>query len=69
MREAEIRSLYRTAIRVEPHPYTGPEGHYLVYRARSQPFGMIFATDYRTGRVDSFRIGRWRYVQLIEGCA
>ena len=69
MREAEIRALYGSAIRVEPHPYTGPEGHYLVYRARAEPFGMIFATDYRTGRVDSFRVGLWRYVQLIEGCA
>jgi len=69
MREAEIRALYGAAMRVEPHPYTGPEGHYLVYRARGEPYGLIFATDYRTGRVDSFRIGLWRYVQLIEGCA
>jgi hypothetical protein len=69
MREAEIRALYGAAIRVEPHPYSGPEGHYLVYRARSEPFGMIFATDYRTGRVESLRVGLWRYVQLIEGCA
>jgi hypothetical protein len=69
MREAQIRALYGAAMRVEPHPYTGPEGHYLVYRARSEPYGVIFATDYRTGRVESFRVGLWRYVQLIEGCA
>jgi hypothetical protein len=69
MREAEIRAIYGAALRVEPHPYTGPEGHYLIYRARAEPYGLILETNYETGRVGQLRVGLWRYVQLIEGCA
>lgn len=69
MSEAEIRALYGPAMRVEPHPYTGPEGHYLVYRARGEPYGLIVETNYETGRAGSIRVGRWRAVQLIEGCS
>jgi hypothetical protein len=67
MSEAEIRALYGAAIRVEPHPYTGPEGHYLVYRAHSEPYGMIVETD--GSRALSIRVGTWEAVQLIEGCS
>ena len=49
MREAEIRAIYGAALRVEPHPYTGPEGHYLIYRARAEPYGLILETNYETG--------------------
>jgi hypothetical protein len=69
MREAQVRAIYGAAMRVEPHPYTGPEGHYLIYRARAEPYGLIFATNYEDGRTESLRVGLWRYVQLIEGCA
>ena len=68
MTEAEIRALY-PAMRVEPHPYTGPEGHYLVYRARSEPYGLIVETDPDNGRAVSVRVGLWDAVQLIEGCS
>jgi hypothetical protein len=69
MREAEVRAIYGAAMRVEPHPYTGPEGHYLILRARAEPYGLIFATSYENGRTEGLRVGLWRYVQLIEGCA
>ena len=69
MAEAEIRAIYGRAMRVEPHPYTGPEGHYLVYRARGEPYGLIVETNYETGRAASIRVGRWQSVQLIEGCS
>jgi hypothetical protein len=69
MSETEIRALYGRAMRVEPHPYTGPEGHYLIYRARAEPYGLIFATNYENGRTEGLRVGLWRYVQLIEGCS
>jgi hypothetical protein len=68
MTEAEIRRLY-PAMRVEPHPYTGPQGHYLVYRARGEPYGLIVETDPDTGRATQFRAGLWEAVQLIEGCS
>ena len=68
MTEAEIRRIY-PSMRVEPHPYTGPQGHYLVYRARGEPYGLIVETDPDTGRATQFRAGLWEAVQLIEGCS
>ena len=69
MSETEVRRIYRRALKVKAHPYTGPKGHYLVYRAQDEPFAMILATDYQTGKIDSFRVGLWTHVQLIEGCS
>jgi hypothetical protein len=69
MGEAEVRALYGAAMRVEPHPYTGPEGHYLVYRARREPYGLIVETSAESGRAISLRVGTWQAVQLIEGCS
>jgi hypothetical protein len=69
MAEAEIRALCGSAMRVEPDPYDGPEGHYLIYQARDEPYGLIVETNPETGRADSIRVGTWRAVQLIEGCS
>ena len=69
MSEAELRAIYGRRLRVEPHPYTGPEGHYLVYRARGEPYGMIVETSHENGRALSIRVGSWQAVQLIEGCS
>ena len=66
MTEAEIRRLY-PATRVEPHPSTGPQGHYLVVRARGAPYGLIIETD--GARATQVRVGTWEAVQLIEGCS
>jgi hypothetical protein len=68
MTEAEIRRIY-PGMRVEPHPYTGPQGHYLVFRARGEPYGLIVETDPDTGRALQMRVGLWEAVQLIEGCS
>lgn len=65
--EAELRALYGARMRVEPHPYMGPEGKYLIVRARSEPLGMIVETW--GGQARSIRVGYWRSVQLIEGCS
>jgi hypothetical protein len=69
MTEAEVRSIYGHAMRVEEDPYDGPEGHYLVYRARGEPYGLIIETSPETRRADSMRVGTWEAVQLIEGCS
>jgi hypothetical protein len=69
MTEAEVLAIYGRAMRVEPHPYTGPEGHYLIYQARDEPYGMIVETNYENGRAVSIRVGTWEAVQLIEGCS
>lgn len=65
--EAELRARYGARMRVEPHPYMGPEGKYLIVRARREPLGLIVETW--DGRARSIRVGYWRSVQLIEGCS
>jgi hypothetical protein len=67
MAEAELRARYGARMRVEPHPYMGPEGKYLIVRARDEPLGLIIETW--DGRARSMRVGYWRSVQLIEGCS
>ena len=69
MTEAEIRRLYGPAMRVEPHHYTGPEGHYLIVRPRRAAYALLFETDPGTGRATQIRVGTWEAVQLVEGCS
>lgn len=66
--EAEVQAVFGSRVTVELHPYTGPEGHYLVVTDPRRPnFRMIFETDGKV--VTSFRAGREPEVRLIEGCA
>jgi len=66
-READVLAR-RAGTQVEEHPYTGPEGHYLVAADPARPgFLMIYETDGAV--VTSFRAGRAPEVRLIEGCA
>lgn len=65
--EAEALRRLGGRAKVEPHPYTGPDGHYLVVHEAGAPRGLILETDGAT--VQSWRIGRWEEVQWIEGCA
>ncbi|HEU0100254.1 MAG TPA: hypothetical protein VFQ67_15965 [Allosphingosinicella sp.] len=65
--EAEIRARYGARMRVEEHPYMGPEGKYLIVRAKRGPLGLIVETW--DGRARSIRVGYWRSVRLIEGCS
>lgn len=66
--EAQVLARRAGMVRVEPHPYTGPEGHYLIVDDPATPgFRLIFETDGQ--RVLSLRAGRLPEVDLIEGCA
>lgn len=66
--EADVLARYRGMVRVESHPYTGPEGHYLIVDDPSRPgLRMIFETDGRV--VTDVRAGRPQETDLIEGCA
>ena len=66
--EASVLERYEGRVRVEPHPYTGPEGHYLIVTPPDETLGrIIFETDGR--RVDRYRAGRLPPVEWIEGCA
>jgi hypothetical protein len=66
--EARVLSLYGDRIKVEPHKYTGPVGHYLVVSPLNAPnFRIIFETDGKV--VLSYRAGRLPAVEFVEGCA
>jgi hypothetical protein len=69
--EAEVKAAYSGkggSYTVGPHPYTGPQGHYLTYDADGKGGKLlIFETDGK--KVTSFRAGEEGAVQAIEGCA
>lgn len=68
--EAEVHQAYPGQIRSQPHPYNGPEWHYVLFQPRDsvdRRFGLIFETD--GTRVRSFRAGRYQPVGWIEGCS
>lgn len=65
--EADALKALGGKARVEAHPYTGPQGHYLVVHAEDAPRGLIVETDGKT--VQSWRFGQWEQVQWVEGCA
>ena len=65
--EARIKSLYGSGVRVEPHKYTGPRGHYLIVTPPGDVVHLIvFETD--GDRVTTYRVGRKPAVQYVEGC-
>jgi hypothetical protein len=66
--EAEVLATYDSGrVRVEPHAYDGPEGHYLIVRVGADSLhGIVFETDGR--RLTQYRAGRWPEVGGVEGC-
>jgi hypothetical protein len=68
--DAEQAVLARHAghVSVEPHKYTGPEGHYLIVTAPHDTLHrLVFETDGK--RVTSYRAGLRPYVDWVEGCS
>jgi hypothetical protein len=66
--EADALARYAGTIRVEPHHYTGPEGHYLIVEDPAHPaMRLLFETDGMV--VTAMRSGRRAAVELVEGCA
>jgi hypothetical protein len=66
--EAHVLELYRGRVEVQPHKYTGPEGHYLVVSVPGDTLHrIIFETDGKV--VTEFRGGRRPAVEFVEGCA
>jgi hypothetical protein len=66
--EAEVLTRRAGTARVEPHYYTGPEGHYVIVDDPARPgFRLIYETDGQ--RVLSIRAGRLPEAELVEGCA
>ena len=64
--EAHALKVYGPRLKVEPHAYTRPEGHYLTLRSSNGRYGIRFETD--QGKIVMFYAGRFEAVQYIEGC-
>jgi hypothetical protein len=64
---AEVKRAYGKHLRIEPHPYDNEDGRYLVIKGLKPGREIIFEAFH--GRVDSFRAGKSRSVEYIEGCA
>jgi hypothetical protein len=65
--EDDVRAAYDNVV-VEPHPYQGPDAHYLVIDPDGAG-GLLTIFETSAGRVTRFRSGSERYVRAIEGCA
>lgn len=66
MTEHELRRVYGARLRVEPHKYAYPKGHYLTLLAADRRHAMRFETDGQV--VTSFYAGTTDAVELSEGC-
>ncbi len=64
--EAETIKTYGSGLKVEPHAYSAPDGHYLTIRSKDGRYGLRFET-YK-GKIESFYAGRSDAIQYIEGC-
>jgi hypothetical protein len=66
--ESTVVASYGSAATVEPHKYTGPEGHYVVVAPPGDSLHrIIFETD--GNAVTLYRVGRVPAVKYVEGCA
>jgi hypothetical protein len=66
--EASVLKRYEGRVRVTPHKYTGPSGHYLTVASPPDTGHLIvFETDGKA--VTSYRAGRRSAVELVEGCS
>jgi len=64
--EAHALSVYGKRMKVTPHAYTGPEGHYLTVRAPDGKYGIRFETD--KGKIVRYYAGLVDAISYIEGC-
>ena len=64
--EAHALSIYGKRLKVTPHAYTAPEGHYLTVRSADGKYGIRFETD--RGKIVRYYAGRVDAISFIEGC-
>ena len=66
--ESRVLEIYSGRVTVQPHKYTGPEGHYLVVKWPADTLHLlIFETDGK--KVLNYRAGVRPAVEYVEGCA
>jgi len=64
--EAHALHVYGPRLKVTPHAYTGPEGHYLTMQSKDGRYAIRFETE--GGVIQNFYAGRFNAIQYIEGC-
>lgn len=64
--EAHARGVFGKRLRVTPHAYTGPQGHYLTVRSDDGQYGIRFETDGL--KIVRYYAGRVSAISYIEGC-
>jgi urease beta subunit len=64
--ESRAIQVYGNKLKVEPHHYTGPEGHYLTVLSSNGRYGIRFETD--EGKIVRFYAGQQQAIALVEGC-
>ena len=64
--EERLQSLHPGQTKIEPHHYTGPEGHYVLVSDSTGKVRLVFETDQK--KVVTFRVGREPAVEYVEGC-
>lgn len=66
--ERAVLERHAGNVRVEPHKYTGPVGHYLIVTAPDDTLHrLVFETDGKN--VTTYRAGLRPYVDWVEGCS
>lgn len=66
--ESDVLRRHVGRVQVQPHKYTGPEGHYLIVTAPDDTLHrLVFETDGQ--RVTMYRAGLRPYVDWVEGCS
>jgi hypothetical protein len=65
--EARALRVYGPNLKVEPHFYTSPEGHYLTIYSSDSRYGIRFETD--SGKINMFYAGTSAAISLVEGCS
>jgi hypothetical protein len=64
--EASAKAAYGRRLKVTPHAYTAPEGHYLTLRSEDLKYGIRFETD--NGKIVRYYAGTLEAISYIEGC-
>jgi hypothetical protein len=64
--ESRAMQVYGNKLKVEPHHYTAPEGHYLTLLSGNERYGIRFETD--KGKIVRFYAGQRQAITYVEGC-
>jgi hypothetical protein len=64
--ETYAMEVYDQKLKVEPHAYTAPKGHYLTIHSSDDRYGIKFETY--EGKIVKFYAGQLKAISYIEGC-